>query len=43
MPWSDNSNNSNNKGPTRGPWGQPPKNNGGGNDGGASRPILKNC
>lgn len=30
MPWSDNSNNSGNRGPTRGPWGQPPKNDGDG-------------
>lgn len=31
MPWSDNSGN---KGPTRGPWGQPPRQPGGGSNGG---------
>lgn len=29
MPWSDNSDNSGDKGPARGPWGQPPKGEGG--------------
>jgi membrane protease subunit HflK len=34
MPWSDNSGN---KGPTRGPWGQPPRQPGGGSNGGGGR------
>lgn len=40
MPWSDNNNSGNKGGPTRGPWGQPPKGNGdgsGGSGGGGGR------
>ncbi|MEL7492164.1 MAG: FtsH protease activity modulator HflK [Pseudomonadota bacterium] len=45
MPWSDNSGNGNGsnggRGPTRGPWGQQPRNNGGGNRGGGEPPDLE--
>lgn len=37
MPWSDNNNSGNKGGPTRGPWGQPPKGNGDGGGGGGGR------
>lgn len=39
MPWSDNSGNrgSGDRGPTRGPWGQPPRNQGSGGDDGRGR------
>jgi membrane protease subunit HflK len=37
MPWSDNSGNGG-RGPTRGPWGQPPKGDGGGERGGRGEP-----
>lgn len=39
MPWQDNSGNGGGRGPVRGPWGQPPKNNNGGGDrGGRGEP-----
>lgn len=37
MPWSDNSGNGG-RGPHRGPWGQPPRDNGGGRDNGRGQP-----
>ncbi len=37
MPWQDNSGKGGGRGPVRGPWGQPPKPPGGGDNGGAPR------